>query len=80
MGHPRYRGEEVCRRGREIYKSSIRAHIDEQANRGKPLIIDIETGDYEMGQTAWRSQIACWRNIPEPLCTVCASASPPLRK
>ena len=50
MGHPRFSGEEVCRRGREMYESTIRAHIDEQANRGKPLIIDIETGDYEIGE------------------------------
>ena len=33
-----------------MYESSIRAHIDEQAHRGKPLIIDIEIGDYEMGE------------------------------
>ena len=49
MGHPRFSGEEICRRGQEWYKTTIQPQIDEQANRGKPLIIDIETGEYEIG-------------------------------
>ena len=50
MGHPRFSGEEASRRGREWYERSIRQQIDEQANQGKPLIIDIETGEFEMGE------------------------------
>ena len=31
-----------------MYESRIRAYVAEQINRGKPLIIDIETGEYEL--------------------------------
>jgi hypothetical protein len=45
----RYSKEEISQRGRQWYEQSIRPQIDEEANRGRPLIIDIETGDYEIG-------------------------------
>jgi hypothetical protein len=47
MGHPRYSTEEIVRRGEELYESGIRAKV-EQGNTGKILVIDIETGDYEI--------------------------------
>ena len=47
MGHPRYSTEEIVRRGEELYEDGIRAKV-EQGNTGKILVIDIETGDYEI--------------------------------
>jgi hypothetical protein len=47
MGHPRYRKEEIVRRGQEWYEKQIRAQV-EPGNEGKALVIDIETGEYEM--------------------------------
>jgi hypothetical protein len=47
MGHPRYSKEEIVRRGEELYQRDIRPKV-EKGNRGKILIIDIETGDYEL--------------------------------
>ena len=47
MGHPRFTKEQISSRGRAIYEQSLRDKI-EAGNLGKFLIIDIETGDYEI--------------------------------
>ena len=49
MGHPRYTTEEIAARGKAIYDAQIRAKVEPQYT-GKFLIIDIETGDYEMDE------------------------------
>jgi hypothetical protein len=49
MAHPRFSGEEIARRGEEWYERSIRPQVEADANVGKILSIDIETGDYELG-------------------------------
>ena len=48
MPHPRYSNEEIGRRGQAIYEERLRPKV-ETGNKGKYLVIDIETGDYEMG-------------------------------
>lgn len=40
-------GDEVVRRGQEIYEREIRPKV-EASNQGKFLVINIETGEYEM--------------------------------
>ena len=35
-------------RGQELYKQTILADIDELKNRGQMLVINVETGEYEM--------------------------------
>ena len=40
-------GDEVVRRGQEIYERDIRSKV-EAGNQGKFLVINIETGEYEM--------------------------------
>jgi hypothetical protein len=47
MSHPPYPKEEIIRRGEELYQSRIRPQV-EQSNKGKILVVDIETGDYEI--------------------------------
>jgi hypothetical protein len=49
MGHPRYTTEEIAARGKAIYDGQIRAKVEPQDN-GKFLILDIETGEYEMDE------------------------------
>jgi len=44
---PRYSKEEFARRGDEIYERHIRPHVT-QSDEGKFVVIDIETGDYEI--------------------------------
>jgi hypothetical protein len=47
MEHPRYSKEEVAARARAIYEQQIRAEVEPQ-DIGKYLVIDIETGEYEI--------------------------------
>jgi hypothetical protein len=46
----RYSKEELARRGQELYESGIRQQV-EAGNEGKIVAIDIETGDFEVGET-----------------------------
>ncbi|MEH1940946.1 MAG: hypothetical protein V7L01_12115 [Nostoc sp.] len=39
----------VARRGKELYQKSIRAKVETQENIGKIISINVETGDYEIG-------------------------------
>ncbi|MEI6430818.1 MAG: hypothetical protein WCP07_01425 [bacterium] len=41
-------GEEIGRRGQEIYESRLRAVLETGENIGKIVSIDIESGDYEI--------------------------------
>jgi hypothetical protein len=47
MPHPRYSAEEIVRRGEEIYQQRIRANVETQ-HKGEFLVVNIETGDYEI--------------------------------
>ena len=47
MTHPTLSREEIARRGKELYKQ-IRANVEAE-NIGKIISIDVETGDYEIG-------------------------------
>lgn len=40
--------EEVARRAKHLYESEIRQTVETEENIGKMVIIDIETGDYEV--------------------------------
>jgi hypothetical protein len=46
---PRYSREEFARRGEELYARNIRAKV-EAGNKGRIVAIDIESGEYEMGE------------------------------
>ncbi len=41
--------QEVGRRGEELYRQHIRQQVETEANIGKMVIIDIDSGDYEVG-------------------------------
>jgi hypothetical protein len=48
---PRYSKEEFARRGKELYETKVRPQV-EAGNHGKIVAIDIETGMFEVGDTA----------------------------
>jgi hypothetical protein len=49
MGHPRFTKEEIARRGQELYDRDIRAQVEaDAANRGKIVVMDIETGEFSL--------------------------------
>lgn len=41
---------EIAERGRAIYEREIRAKVEEPANKGKILVLDIDSGDYEIDE------------------------------
>ncbi len=47
MSYAHYTAEEVAVRGEALYEQGIRAHV-EAPHKGKFLVVDIETGDYEI--------------------------------
>lgn len=47
MGHPRFSGAEIERRGQELYEKAIRSKVETADNIGKILNVDIETGGFE---------------------------------
>ena len=49
MSHPRYTSEEIVEHGEALYNQQIRAEV-ETGNEGKFLILDIETGAYEVDE------------------------------
>jgi hypothetical protein len=44
----RYSKEEHARRGNELYEQTVRRQV-EQIHRGRIVAIDIETGEFELG-------------------------------
>lgn len=47
MTTPKYSIDEVCDRGERIYAEQIKPLVEPQEN-GKFIVIDIESGDYEL--------------------------------
>ena len=47
MPYRQYTPEEVAQRGEAIYEHQIRAHLEPE-HTGKFVVIDVETGDYEL--------------------------------
>lgn len=47
MGHPYYTKEEIAARGQAIYQQRIRPQV-EPARDGQYLVINVETGEYEI--------------------------------
>lgn len=49
MEHQQYTAEEIARRAKDQYEQHIRPHLGE-TSRGQYLMIDIESGSYELGE------------------------------
>jgi hypothetical protein len=47
--------EEVARRAKQLYESGIRQEVETEDNIGKMVIIDIETGAYEVDETGLKA-------------------------
>lgn len=49
MSKPKLSDEEITQRGKEIYEHSIRPRVETPENIGKIISINVETGEYEIG-------------------------------
>lgn len=63
MGHPKFSKEEISSRGRAIYEQNLRDKI-EAGNLDKFVIIDIETGDYEIDTEDFAASDRAHQNHP----------------
>jgi len=50
-----YNREETARRGRSLYEHGIRDRVESEENIGKMVIIDVDTGDYEIDELGFES-------------------------
>ena len=50
MPHSRFSNEEIARRGAMLYHQQIAPKVENTHNLGKVVVIDIETGDYEIDE------------------------------
>lgn len=48
MPHARLSNEEVDQRGQDQYDRIIRSKVESAENIGKQIVIDVETGEYEV--------------------------------
>lgn len=49
MPYPKLNDEEIIRRGKELYEKHIRPQVETVENIGKLISINVETGEYEIG-------------------------------
>ena len=49
------RNSELGKRGEELYQAGIRAKVETDENIGKMVIIDVETGDFEVDEMGIKS-------------------------
>ena len=61
---PRYSMEEFARRGQEIYEQKIRPFVEAE-HKGEFLVIDIETGEYEMDLDSMAATARLWARLPD---------------
>jgi hypothetical protein len=47
MAHPRYSSEEIAERGQALYEREVQGSLG-ASDRGKFLVLDIKTEDYEL--------------------------------
>ncbi len=64
MPYAKYTPEEVAARGEAIYEQQIRATVEAE-NRGKFLVVDIETGAYEIDEDDLTATQRALANRPE---------------
>src|ERR1051325_2229180 len=65
MPHARIPGEEISRRGKEWYESCIREKVETDENIGKQIVIDIETGEYEIDESGFEASLRMLQAKPE---------------
>ena len=69
MPNKEYKREEVSELGRAIYKEKIK-HLVEPMENGKFIAIDIETGDYEIGERLLATSDRLHDRRPSAVCYI----------
>ena len=64
MGQVRQNANEIANRGREIYEQHLRGLLEPE-NNGKFIVIDIETGEYEIDADDLAASMRAFNKRPE---------------
>ncbi len=64
MGQIRPTAQQVATRGREIYEQQLRGLLEPE-NTGKFLVIDIETGEYEIDEDDMTASMRTYQKRPD---------------
>jgi len=65
MPHSRVPSEEIDRSGKEIYERDLRALVEIDDNIGKQIVIDIETGEYEIDDSGLDASLRMLKRKPD---------------
>lgn len=63
VGHPRYTKEEIAARAKALYEQEIRAKVEAE-HHGKYIVIDIETGEYEIDKDHFAASKRAYEKNP----------------
>src|SRR5262247_441432 len=75
MPYTHYSAAEVAARGEALYEQRIRPHV-EATHQGQFVVVDIETGDYEVDADVWRRRNGRWPSDRTPSSMECALGLP----
>lgn len=64
MAQTQYNPKEIATRGKEIYETQLKSQLEPQ-NIGKFLVIDIETGAYEMDENNLAASLRAFDKKPD---------------
>lgn len=64
MGHPRFNTDQIVTRGQEIYETQLLSKLEPEYI-GKYLVIDIESGEYEIDDDDMSAALRAFRKKPD---------------
>jgi len=64
MGNSHYSKDEIAARGKQIYENQLKSKL-EPNNIGKFLVIDIETGEYEIDDDDLKASLRAYEKKPD---------------
>ena len=65
MPHSRIPSDVIMRRGKEIYDSVLRERVETAENIGKQIVIDVETGEYEVDESGLQASLRMLKRKPD---------------
>ena len=65
MPHARVPSDVISRRGKEWYETRLRETVEIDENIGKQIVIDIETGEYEIDDSGLEASLRILARKPD---------------
>ena len=65
MPHSRVPSEVIDRRGKEWYETHLRETVETDENIGKQIVIDVETGEYEIDDSGLEASLRMLKKKPD---------------